>query len=129
MKRRILFSLAGLLLAVVVGGTAFGQTTIVSDNYNVTTTTTGFALDNGVNSGINPPTTRLTGTAAANLRYIQTATAPVNERSMASAAADCGSQTGGHYWALHPVGQRRDPLQLCLGSGDGRRDTDQSRHV
>ena len=38
-----------MLLAVVVGGTAFGQTTIVSDNYNVTTATTGFALDNGVN--------------------------------------------------------------------------------
>lgn len=74
MKRRILSSLAILLLATFVGGTAFGQTTIVSDNYNVSTATTGFGLDNGVNYGINPPTTRLGGTAAANLRYIQTGT-------------------------------------------------------
>ncbi len=48
MKRRILFSLAALLLAVVVGGTAFGQTTIVHDNYTATNITTGFALGNGV---------------------------------------------------------------------------------
>ena len=74
MKRKFLFFLAGVLLAVLAVGSAFGATTIISDNYNVTTTTTGFALDNGVNYGINPPTTRLTGTAAANLRYIQTAT-------------------------------------------------------
>ena len=74
MRPRNLTLLAGLLLAVLAVGSAFGATTIISDNYNVSTTTTGFALDNGVNYGINPPTTRLTGTAAANLRYIQTAT-------------------------------------------------------
>lgn len=49
-----------------------GVTTIVSDNFNVSGTGTGFALGSGVNSGINPPTTRLTGSAKANLRYIQT---------------------------------------------------------
>jgi len=76
MNRRILFSLAGLLLAVVVGGTSFGQTTIVSDNYQTTNNGSGFALNEGVNTSINPPaTTRLTGTAASSLRYIQTATA------------------------------------------------------
>lgn len=53
---------------------AFGDTLVIGDTYNVTTATTGFALNNGVNFGINPPTTRLTGTAAANLRYYQTAT-------------------------------------------------------
>lgn len=74
MKIRILFSLAALLLGVFAGGTAFGQTTIVSDNYDVTTSTTGFGLDNGVNFGINPPTTRLIGTAADGLRYLQTVT-------------------------------------------------------
>ena len=51
---------------------SFGQV-IVSDNYNVTGTGTGFALNTGVNSGINPPTTRLAGSAAANLRYLLTA--------------------------------------------------------
>ncbi len=76
MKRRIQSSLTGLLLAVLAAGTAYGQTTILSDNYNVTTATTGFALDNGVNYGINPPTTRLGGTAAADLRYLQIATTP-----------------------------------------------------
>ncbi len=64
--------LAGLLLAVFALSSASGATTIISDTYTVTTTTTGLALDNGVNYGINPPTTRLTGTAAANLRYIDT---------------------------------------------------------
>ncbi len=63
--------LAGLLLAVLAGGPAFGVTTIISDNYDVTTSGTGFALGEGVNTGITPPTTRLTGTAAANLRYLQ----------------------------------------------------------
>lgn len=51
----------------------YGQV-IVADNFNVTGSGTGFALGSGVNSGINPPTTRLTGTAAANLRYISRTT-------------------------------------------------------
>jgi hypothetical protein len=61
---------AVLLLA---GAAASGQV-IISDNYNVTTSGTGFGLNAGVNTGINPPATRLTGTAAANLRYLQTFT-------------------------------------------------------
>jgi fibronectin-binding autotransporter adhesin len=66
--------LTGLFLATLAVGTVRSQTVIVSDNYNVSTATTGFALDTGVNFGINPPiVTRLTGTAAANLRYLQTA--------------------------------------------------------
>ncbi|MDB6029359.1 MAG: autotransporter-associated beta strand repeat protein [Verrucomicrobiales bacterium] len=65
---------AGLLLLVVANASVRGATTIVSDNYTVTTSGTGFGLNAGVNTGINPPTTRLTGTAAANLRYLQTVT-------------------------------------------------------
>ncbi len=61
---------ASLLL---MGALASGQV-IIADDYNVTGNGTGFALDSGVNSGINPPATRLTGTAAGNLRYIQTFT-------------------------------------------------------
>jgi hypothetical protein len=63
------------LLATVLSATlAHGQLLILSDDYNVTGNGTGFVLDTGVNSGINPPTTRLTGSIAADLRYIQTFT-------------------------------------------------------
>ncbi len=58
------------------GMTANGQI-IVADNYNISGSGTGFALNAGVNTGINPPTTRLTGTAASNLRYFLTATTKV----------------------------------------------------
>lgn len=75
MKSTPRFLAPSLLLATLLGMSAFGQTTIISDNYNVTTSGTGFALGAGVNTGITPPTTRLTGTAAPNLRYYQTATA------------------------------------------------------
>ena len=60
------------LSGVLIGNVSRGVTTIVSDSYNVTGSGSGFALDTGVNTGINPPATRLTGTAAANLRYIST---------------------------------------------------------
>jgi autotransporter-associated beta strand protein len=61
-------------LAVLGVCTAQSQVVVVSDNYNTNTSGTGFALGSGVNTGINPPTTRITGTAAPNLRYLQTAT-------------------------------------------------------
>lgn len=77
MNRRILSSLAGVLLALVVGGTAFGQTTIVSDNYQTTNNGSGFALNEGVNTGVNPPiANRITGTAASSLRYMKVTGTP-----------------------------------------------------
>ncbi|MDB6056460.1 MAG: phosphohydrolase [Verrucomicrobiales bacterium] len=66
---RFLTTIFWLLLVRTVCGQV-----IVSDSYNVTASGTGFSLNTGVNTGINPPTTRLTGTAAANLRYMQTST-------------------------------------------------------
>ncbi len=64
-----------VLLTTLVTGNGFSQTTVVSDNYNVTTSGTGFGLGFGVNTLINPGVTnRITGTAAPTLRYIQTAT-------------------------------------------------------
>jgi autotransporter-associated beta strand protein len=66
--------LLGLIPAILFSNQAFGSTVIINDSYTVTTSGTGFALNHGVNTGINPPTTRLTGTAATNLRYIQTVT-------------------------------------------------------
>src|SRR4051794_18322923 len=66
---RFLTTIFWLLLVRTVCGQV-----IVSDSYNVTASGTGFSLNTGVNTGINPPTTRLTGMAAANLRYMQTST-------------------------------------------------------
>lgn len=59
---------------MLITASSYGVTTIISDNYNTTALGAGFDLDTGVNTGINPPTTRLTGTAKANLRYIHTGT-------------------------------------------------------
>ena len=61
---------AVLILACLA---AQGQS-IIADNYDVTGSGTGFTLGSGVNSGINPPTTRLTGSTAANMRYLYTFT-------------------------------------------------------
>ena len=53
---------ASLVTAIfILTGAAVSGQVIVADNYNVTGSGTGFALNTGVNSGINPPTTRLTG--------------------------------------------------------------------
>src|SRR6476660_1362252 len=72
MKQNIPMFLLGLSLVTLGLVPAQGAVQILGDNYNVTGSGSGFALGSGVNSGINPPTTRLTGTAAANLRYINT---------------------------------------------------------
>jgi hypothetical protein len=74
--------LAGLLC--IMSGRARGATLIIGDNHTVTGTGSGFALNAGINSGINPPTTRLTGTAAANLRYINTGTKATTAYTIAS---------------------------------------------
>jgi hypothetical protein len=59
-------------LLLLAGVTAHAQT-IIADNYNANSgTTRGFLLGEGVNFNINPPATRLTGSAAADLRYIAT---------------------------------------------------------
>ena len=72
MKR--LFSGIHLTWALVLwSGLASAQTLIISDQYNIANAGSGFALGSGVNSGINPPTTRLTGSQAANLRYLKLA--------------------------------------------------------
>ncbi len=75
---RIHIFLAALALAIIPGVAARGQILIVADDYNVTGKGTGFALDAGVNTGINPPVTRLTGLAAPNLRYYQYSGAKTN---------------------------------------------------
>src|SRR4051794_9229514 len=71
-----------IVVLLLLSRSLFAVTTIVADAYNVTGTGSGFALNTGVNSGINPPTTRLTGTAKANLRYINTGTKATNSYSI-----------------------------------------------
>lgn len=67
-------NLTTLAVALAFGAiTSHGQI-IIADNYDVTGSGTGFTLDNGVNTGINPPTTRLTGSTASTLRYYATDT-------------------------------------------------------
>src|SRR5262245_42479030 len=68
-----IFGPASLAAIVALSSARIHAQLILSDNYNVSPNSTGFALNTGVNAGINPPTTRLTGSAAANLRYISTA--------------------------------------------------------
>ncbi len=72
MKMKNITLVAGLAVTLVSGSFAQGQT-LVSDNYQITTVSNGFALGEGVNTGIVPPATRMTGTIAENLRYIKTA--------------------------------------------------------
>src|SRR5689334_3835397 len=69
--KKTLVSAALILFAC---GLARGSTVIVSDTYTQATSGSGFALNTGINRGINPPTTRLTGSTTANLRYMNTGT-------------------------------------------------------
>ncbi|MDB6024780.1 MAG: phosphohydrolase [Verrucomicrobiales bacterium] len=79
--------LSGVLLGILSVAPVHGATTILSDSYNVTGTGSGFALNAGVNSGINPPTTRLTGSVAAGLRYINTGTKATNVYTITTSKA------------------------------------------
>ena len=68
---KTVFWLTGLVLALATTP-LIGATIIVSDNFTATNVNSGFLLGEGLNSGINPPTTtRLQGTAAADLRYLK----------------------------------------------------------
>src|SRR5215203_1272967 len=74
MKKGNISYLALFLILLTIISSAPAQV-IISDDYNITTVNEGFVLGNGGNTGINPPTNRMTGAVAADLRYYQTATA------------------------------------------------------
>jgi hypothetical protein len=62
------------LAAIFAMASAVHGQVIIADNYNVAGSGTGFNLNTGANSGVNPPTTtRLAGSDAADLRYYTTA--------------------------------------------------------
>jgi hypothetical protein len=99
-----------------LGGAAWGQV-IVSDNYNISGSGTGFALNAGVNSGINPPTTRLTGTAAANLRYISTSTKADSAYSITSNKLRVTAAANAGRFTLSANGTSPFNFASALGSG------------
>jgi hypothetical protein len=49
------YTIVLFLLVTLTGNLSRAVTTIVSDTYNVTATNSGFALNTGINTGINPP--------------------------------------------------------------------------
>lgn len=69
--KNLIRSAAVLLLACAAAQAE--ETLVIADNYNANSgTTRGFVLGEGINFNINPPTTRLTGTAAGGLSYLYT---------------------------------------------------------
>ncbi|MDB6057887.1 MAG: phosphohydrolase, partial [Verrucomicrobiales bacterium] len=89
---------------------------IVADNFNVTASGTGFALGSGVNSGINPPTTRLTGTAAANLRYISRTTRANSSQSISGSKLRVTYDTASGRFVLSADGTTPFNFASALGT-------------
>ena len=109
--------LAGLLLAALADYSAFGATTIISDNYTAVNVNSGFLLGEGLNSAINPPTsTRLTGTVAANLRYLKTGNKNTTVHdSQQQRERVVGSPIG----ALYPSADGTNPFDFATALGAG----------
>ena len=104
-----------LMLALVLGASAQAQV-IIADNFNVAGSGTGFSLNQGVNSSINPPTTRLTGTAAANLRYIPTYTKTNSAFAITSNKLKVTSVTNPGRFVLSANGTSPFDFSSALGS-------------
>jgi hypothetical protein len=90
--------LTGLSFTAFALGTAFGATVIVSDDFTAVNVNSGFLPGEGLNSGIDPANsiTRLTGTAAANLRYLKRGAKNDSAYTIASNKANMtqGAQSG-----------------------------------
>ncbi|MGZ4975209.1 MAG: hypothetical protein ACXWDN_20795, partial [Limisphaerales bacterium] len=93
-----------VLSCAVAGGVLHAGTVLVSDLYNVMGSGSGFALNTGVNTGINPPTTRLTGTVAANLRYINTGTKATSAYTIGSSKLKVAAVTNPGRFVLSANG-------------------------
>ena len=112
--KHLLRSAAGFLL---LGSAAYGQL-ILGDDYNVAGSGTGFVLGSGVNSGINPPTTRMTGSAAANMRYIlPEATKPAANYSIATNAVQVAAASGSGRFTFSNDGTTAFDFGSLLGTG------------
>ncbi|MDB6058048.1 MAG: hypothetical protein JWO95_1892, partial [Verrucomicrobiales bacterium] len=93
-----------------------GATVIVSDNYNVTGSGSGFALNTGINRGINPPTTRLTGSTTANLRYINTGTKATTAYTITSSKAQVDAAANAGRFVLSADGPTSFDYSTALGT-------------
>src|SRR5690349_15978479 len=109
-------SLLSGLLALCACCVAHGATVIVSDNYNVTGSGTGFALNTGINRGINPPTTRLTGSTAASLRYINTGTKAATAYTITSSKAQVDAVANPGRFVLSADGTTSFDYSAALGT-------------
>ncbi len=84
---KIGFPLICLTMALAASSLS-GATVIITDSFTATNVGSGFLLGQGVNSDINPPTTtRLTGTAIADLYYIRKGNKGETAYSIATNAA------------------------------------------
>lgn len=117
MKKTLITTFSGLFLTTAL---VHAQTLILGDDYNVTGNGTGFALGQGVNTGINPPATRLTGTGAANLRYLRTGAKPAAQYSITDnrirVAMDPTTATTGRF-TLSDDGATPFDFSSVLGTG------------
>ncbi len=90
---------------------------IVVDNYNVTGSGTGFAVGSGINTGINPPTTRLGGSAASGLRYINTGTKTNTAYSITGSRLQVASAPNPGRFVLSADGSNSFDFSTALGTG------------
>lgn len=111
--KTLLASLAVIL--VISGGALLHATTLVGDAYNVTGSGSGFALSSGVNTGINPPTTRLTGSLAAGLRYINTGTKATTAYTITSSKVQVASAVNPGRFVLSADGTTPYDFGTALG--------------
>jgi autotransporter-associated beta strand protein len=116
MKTILQHSFLIAFLAVFACGVARGATVVVSDNFNVTGSGTGFALNTGVNRGINPPTTRLTGSTTANLRYISTGTKAGSAYTITSSKAQVAVAANPGRFVLSTDGTTSYDYSSALGT-------------
>jgi endonuclease/exonuclease/phosphatase family metal-dependent hydrolase len=102
-----------LVLFLSVGANA---ATVIADNYNVIGSGSGFASGSGVNTGINPPTTRMTGSAAANLRYISTGTKAATAYTITNKLQVAAAASPGRF-VLSADGATPFSFASALGTG------------
>ncbi len=110
---RLIVGLSGILASGFLHAASF----VIKDAYNVTGSGSGFALDSGINSGINPPTTRLTGSAAANLRYLNTGTKATSAYTISASRLQVVSAVNPGRFVLSSDGTTSFDFGPALGVG------------
>jgi hypothetical protein len=107
---------AAIAAVLVIATIAAHAQLIVSDTFNVFGSGTGFALNAGVNTGINPPPTRLSGIGAPNLRYMPTSTKAETAFSIAANKLRVASAANPGRFVLSANGTSSFDFAGVLGS-------------